>query len=102
MIGMSYKLASLLFLCFAFGSIQCFNAENSEYSIQDDENHHSRNLLISAPMASLISNRAKNNDKNIADKLQTEFMKWLTKPDGQDAMQFCKQFEIKKLHFKVL
>ena len=74
MIGMSYKLASLLFLCFIFGSIQSFNAENSEYSVQDQENHYSRDLLISAPIASLISSRAKNNDKNIASKLQTDFM----------------------------
>ncbi len=93
MIGMSYKLASLLFLCFTFGIINCVNSENSEYSLQDDENHYSRNLLISAPIASLISNRAKSNDKNIANKIQNEFLKWLSKPEGQDAMQFCQQFE---------
>jgi hypothetical protein len=92
---MSYKLASLLFLCYAFGSLQSINALNSDDLIQDDENHYSRNLLITAPIASLISQRAQSNDKSIANKLETEFMSWLTKPAGQDAMQFCKQFRNK-------
>ena len=66
---MSYKLASLLFLCFAFGSLHSINAVYSEKSIQDDENHHTRNLLISLPIASLISSRSKNSDKTIAKNL---------------------------------
>jgi hypothetical protein len=93
MIGMSYKLVSLLFLCFAFGSIHGCNADYSDNTIQDDENHYSRNLLITAPVAALISQRANNNDKAVALKLETEFNNWLNKPAGQEAAQFCSEFK---------
>jgi hypothetical protein len=90
---MSYKLVSLLFLCFAFGSIHGCNADYSDNTIQDDENHYSRNLLITAPVAALISQRANNNDKAVALKLETEFNNWLNKPAGQEAAQFCSEFK---------
>jgi len=93
MLGMSFKLASLLFLCFAFGSIHSVNADYSDNTIQDDENHYSRNLLITAPVATRISQRANNNDKAVALKLETEFNNWLAKPAGQEAVKFCKEFE---------